>query len=111
MLTVGFSKIPESTLKPGKFKLYVHQYEALETVVKNDHNLVLSTGTSSGKTYSFLLPILNYLLDERERGVLCPGVRAMIIYPMNALANDQLNELRGLLKGTGITYGAFTGDT
>lgn len=111
MLTAGFFKMPESTLKPGKFNLYVHQYKALETVVKNDHNLVLSTGTSSGKTFSFLLPILNYLLDEREQGVLCPGVRAMIIYPMNALANDQLNELRGLLKGTGITYGAFTGDT
>ena len=111
MLSPGFIKIPDSSLKPEKFNLYIHQYKALETVAKNDHNLVLSTGTSSGKTFSFLLPILNYLLNEREKGELGPGVRAMIIYPMNALANDQLNELRGLLKGTGITYGAFTGDT
>lgn len=111
MLSQGFRKIPESSLNPDKFNLYVHQYKALETVVKNDHNLVLSTGTSSGKTFSFLIPILNYLLNEREKGNLCPGIRAMIIYPMNALANDQLNELRRLLKGTGITFGAFTGDT
>lgn len=111
MLSQGFTKIPESSLKPEKFNLYTHQYEALDTVINKNHNLVLSTGTSSGKTFSFLLPILNYLLNEREKGELCPGVRAMIIYPMNALANDQLNELRELLKGTGITYGAYTGDT
>lgn len=111
LLTPEFNKIHESSLNPEKFILYVHQYRALERVVKYDHNLVLSTGTSSGKTLSFLLPILNYLLKEREEGTLCPGVRAMIIYPMNALANDQLDVLRKLLKGTDITYGAFTGDT
>lgn len=111
LLTPEFNKIQESSLDLDRFVLYVHQYQALETIAKNDHNLVLSTGTSSGKTFSFLLPILNYLLKEREEGTLCPGVRAMIIYPMNALANDQLDVLRRLLKGTGITYGAFTGDT
>jgi len=111
ILSQGFNDLPKSTLDPRKFILYKHQYEAIDTVVSRDHNMVLSTGTSSGKTFSFLLPILNYLLEERENGTLSDGVRAMIIYPMNALANDQMNELRGMLKGTGITFGAFTGET
>lgn len=110
-LSIGFEKIPESSLKPEKFILYRHQLEAIDTVVKKDHNLVLSTGTGSGKTMSFLLPTINHLLDEREKGTLSDGVRAMIIYPMNALANDQMNVLRNLLKDTGITFGSFTGET
>ena len=39
------------------------------------------------------------------------GVKALLVYPMNALANDQLNRLRGYLRGTGITFGRYTGDT
>lgn len=106
----GFLKMPNSSLNP-EFTLYKHQEDAFETVAVKDHNLVLSTGTGSGKTFSFLLPVLNYLLSEKEKGTLNDGVRAMIVYPMNALANDQMDVLRGLLKGTGITFGSFTGET
>lgn len=109
--SAGFRKMPESSLNPEKFHLYKHQVDAFNTVVTKDHNLVLSTGTGSGKTFSFLLPVVNYLLQEKEEGTLNDGVRAMVIYPMNALANDQVEVLRKLLKGTGITFGSFTGET
>lgn len=92
-------------------RLYKHQVDAIDTVVGKDHNLVLSTGTGSGKTLSFLIPVINYLLEEDRMGTLSDGVRVMIVYPMNALANDQVSDLRKLLKGTRITYGCFTGET
>jgi hypothetical protein len=60
-----------------------------------------------------LFPILDALLKERELGTLAsPGVRALLLYPMNALANDQLARLRELLADVpDVTFGRFTGDT
>ncbi|MFG2446480.1 DEAD/DEAH box helicase [Nocardia fluminea] len=91
--------------------LYQHQETAVRKVVAG-RNLVVSTGTGSGKTESFLLPILNELIAEKAAGTLGPGVRALLLYPMNALANDQLKRLRELLAATpDITFGRYTGET
>lgn len=91
-------------------KLYKHQEKAIRKI-KNGRNIIVSTGTGSGKTESFLLPILNHLFEEKEKGTLNPGVRALILYPMNALASDQLKRLRGLLKKyPEITFGSYTGE-
>ena len=90
--------------------LYVHQVKAIEKSVAG-RNYAVVTGTGSGKTECFLLPILNDILTEFEKSGRPAGVRAMILYPMNALANDQLKRLRKLLKGTEITFGRYTGDT
>lgn len=90
--------------------LYVHQVKAIEKSVAG-RNYAVVTGTGSGKTECFLLPILNDILSEFEKSGRSAGVRAMILYPMNALANDQLKRLRQLLKGTDITFGRYTGDT
>lgn len=90
--------------------LYVHQVRAIRKAVAG-RNYVVSTGTGSGKTECFLLPILNDILKEFEKRGPSDGVRAMILYPMNALANDQLKRLRLLLKGIDITFGRYTGDT
>ena len=73
--------------------LYVHQERAIRKLDQR-RNLIVATGTGSGKTESFLLPIVDELLAEhRCRDDLGPGVRAMLLYPMNALANDQLLRL------------------
>lgn len=91
--------------------LYSHQERAL-ALASAGENLVVTTGTGSGKTESFLLPILEHLLREEEQGELGPGVRAIIIYPMNALANDQMKRMRALLKGhPAITFGLYNGNT
>lgn len=90
--------------------LYTHQREALEKAAAG-HNIAVVTGTGSGKTECFLLPILNDILKEFEEKGPSDGVRAIIMYPMNALANDQLTRLRSLLSGTDITFGRYTGET
>jgi len=92
-------------------KLYKHQELAIEKSLQG-RNLVVSTGTGSGKTESFLFPILNYLSKLNEDEMLTPGVRAIIIYPMNALANDQMDRLRVILRDyPEITFGSYTGQT
>ena len=91
--------------------LYRHQEQALRKAAAG-RNLMVATGTGSGKTESFLLPVLSALTGEHAAGTLGPGVRALLLYPMNALANDQLRRLRRLLTDVPqITFGRYTGDT
>jgi len=98
--------------------LYRHQEEAVRAYFAN-RNFVVATGTGSGKTEAFLYPILLHLFEEFESGELeQPGVRALILYPMNALANDQrerIAEIAGKLQEAGspfsFTYGRYTGET
>ncbi len=91
--------------------LYSHQEKAIRTIVSGE-NAVVSTGTGSGKTNCFLIPVLNELLKEKEQGTLGPGVRALFIYPMNALANDQMKNLRKILMCyPDITFGVYNGGT
>lgn len=104
ILSKGFKKIKMPLTRP----LYKHQEDAILKVI-NEKNIVVSTGTGSGKTESFLIPILNHLLKQEEENKLGSGVRALIIYPMNALANDQIERLRELLSDSKITYGCYTG--
>ena len=91
--------------------LYLHQEQAIQSIV-DGKNVVISTGTGSGKTNCFLIPVINELLREQEAGTLGPGVRAMFIYPMNALANDQMKNIRNILMCyPNITFGVYNGGT
>jgi ATP-dependent helicase YprA (DUF1998 family) len=90
-------------------RLLSHQQKVLEAVLANNHCLV-ATGTGSGKTESFLYPIINHCLKLRDKNAPA-GIVAILVYPMNALAYDQLTRLRTLLAGTGITFGMYVGST
>ncbi len=91
--------------------LYLHQENAVRKTNKGK-NLIVTTGTGSGKTECFIIPIINHLLREAENGTLQSGVRAILIYPMNALANDQMKRLRSLLKNyPNITFGVYNSST
>lgn len=91
--------------------LYFHQSEAIRKIVIENKNVVVTTGTGSGKTESFLYPIINYLMRQKENKQLSPGVRALLIYPMNALAYDQIKRLREILQNyPDITFGVYSGD-
>lgn len=89
--------------------LFAHQERTLRAALEGNHVLV-STGTGSGKTESFLYPIIDRCLRMQDTGE-PEGVTAVLVYPMNALASDQRDRLRPLLAGTGITYGMFIGST
>lgn len=89
---------------PLNAPLYQHQQQAAERIADN-HSVIVSSGTGSGKTESFLLPILSDLLERPSK-----GVRALLIYPLNALVNDQLRRLSKILEGTEITYGYYTSE-
>src|SRR6266540_2034952 len=111
VLHEGFEQLCSDAL-PGDRQLYLHQDTAITKIVQQ-RNLIVATGTGSGKTETFLIPILDRLLREQAAGTLTrPGVRALLLYPMNALANDQLKRLRRVLaQFPGITFGRYTGET
>jgi Lhr-like helicase len=108
---------------------YEHQARALEHSMRNDSagtGIVVTTGTGSGKTESFLLPVLGRLADEairRPAQFHQRAVRALLLYPMNALVNDQLGRLRNLFGATSVRkafsdaggrpakFGRYTGRT
>lgn len=77
-----------------KFAPYVHQQKAFDRLNGNDgQSTVIATGTGSGKTECFLYPILEYCYKHRgER-----GIKALIIYPMNALASDQAKRIAEII--------------
>ena len=77
---------------------YQHQATSAKLSLVEGRSLVVMTGTGSGKTECFLLPILGkFACEARSKGQgfgATPAVRAMVLYPMNALVNDQLGRLR-----------------
>src|SRR6266436_2885775 len=87
---------------------YQHQAESVREAL-GGRSLMVMTGTGSGKTECFLLPILGKLATEAKHHKAAfskPGVRAILLYPMNALVNDQLGRLR-LLFGDTRVVGKF----
>lgn len=91
--------------------MYVHQEKAFREFLVRGRDIVVATGTGSGKTECFLVPMLGCLYDEaaqRPASFSQHGVRVLILYPMNALVNDQLSRLR-LLLGDPSVAAAFQG--
>jgi len=100
---------------PRNRPLYKHQVEALADARSADPKaerpaIVITAGTGAGKTESFLLPILNDLYTHDAEDA--TGVKCLILYPMNALVNDQVDRLYGWLHGqTRVTIFHFTSET
>lgn len=97
---------------PSWFKPYKHQADAFRRLsgLEPEPTLVV-TGTGSGKTESFLYPIINHCLSGEMAGK--PGIKAIILYPMNALANDQASRLAKLITESSlpIRAGKYTGES
>jgi hypothetical protein len=73
--------------------LYQHQYDAIQAA-NEGKNYILTTGTGSGKSLSYIIPIVDFILNNRELS----GIKAIIVYPMNALANSQMIELEKFIN-------------
>ncbi len=91
-------------------RLYQHQSEAIH-LARSGVSYVLTTGTGSGKSLAYIIPIVDHVL----RNGTGRGIQAIVVYPMNALANSQLKELEKFLKlGYGgargpVTFERYTG--
>jgi superfamily II DNA/RNA helicase len=96
--------------------LHRHQREAV-AVARSSKSYVLTTGTGSGKSLAYIVPIVDDVLRQRDAngGKRVRGVKAIVVYPMNALANSQLFELTKFLKfgypqgGEPVTFARYTG--
>ena len=108
--------------------LYKHQYKSVVDVLGENKNLVVTTGTGSGKTECFMIPLISELIKEaktwKDSETRSRAMRAMILYPLNALAEDQMVRLRKSLdsksvrnwldsncRGNRIYFGRYTGRT
>jgi Lhr-like helicase len=148
----AFKALMKAGLLSGGFKLYTHQRRMLREALAGKH-CVITTGTGSGKTEAFLMPLLASIIREAftddgwqaarnpahqwpgtpgwnasrrsERGEgRQPALRGLILYPMNALVEDQMSRLRGALDsdhvlatlnsflgGNRIRFGRYNGST
>lgn len=117
------SKLEHSPVFPHPF---THQAQAMEQFVGHRKELIIATGTGSGKTESFLLPLIASLVQEstdRPINARVEAVRALLLYPMNALVNDQVTRLRKLVgdprisrlisegRGRPVRFGMYTSRT
>lgn len=101
---------------PEDFTPYGHQAAAFARLSTKDQvrpqPTMVTTGTGSGKTEAFLYPIVDHVLRARAAGV--AGMKALILYPMNALANDQAGRIAQLIVNdsrlSGVTAGIYTGE-
>lgn len=88
---------------------YLHQVRAWQAADAG-HSVLVSSGTGSGKTECFMIPILNDILRNPTPG---GGIRAIIVYPLNALIQSQRDRLSAWAEGLGgsVTYALYNGDT
>ena len=93
---------------------YRHQLRSWEILNRDDpQSLVVTSGTGSGKTECFMTPILDYLVRQRSEYGRLVGVRALFLYPLNALINNQRNRLRAWTESfdADIRFCLYNGNT
>ncbi len=94
--------------------LHRHQTDAI-AIAKREESYVLTTGTGSGKSLAYFIPIIDNILRRKRAGDDCKGITAIVVYPMNALCNSQCEELEKYLQlGYGeneepATFARYTG--
>ncbi len=101
----AFFRVPDGQ----SLRLYQHQEDALDLAHQGVSYLV-TTGTGSGKSLTYLLPIYDWLAQEAPG----PGVKALLVYPMNALINSQLEALKAFSRqhpASPVTFDRYTGET
>lgn len=130
-LDLSFAEFTKTGLFPDRSeiesKMYEHQFRSLESAVSKRKHIIATTGTGSGKTECFLFPMLYDIYAEKKNAPLekdKSAIRGLILYPLNALAEDQMRRLRKALSsekaisyfdqkvnGKRITFGRYTGIT
>ena len=104
----------ENVAFPKNINPYLHQVKSWEAVLKKRKSILVTTGTGSGKTECFMVPVLKQLYDDKiKAGINNPGVQAIFLYPLNALIASQRKRIHGWCKALNpsVTYGIYTGET
>ena len=95
-----------------KFQPYEHQYQSWKALLSDKTedgkplSICVTTGTGSGKTECFMMPLVKDLIDHPATD----QIQALFLYPLNALMEDQKERLEELLRGTELTYTVYNGD-
>lgn len=105
----------EKCISPKHFNPYRHQVKAWEALTNVDgpkKSMVVTTGTGSGKTECFMIPLVNDLLNElnKNNGINKYEIQAIFLYPLNALMEDQKDRLQKLLDGTQLKFAVYNGN-
>ncbi|PPX99574.1 DEAD/DEAH box helicase, partial [Cronobacter sakazakii] len=97
------------------WKPFTHQLDSWKALLEKKNSVVVTSGTGSGKTECFMVPVLEDLYRELHQNANKPlvGVRALFLYPLNALINSQRERLDAWTRGfgTGIRYCLYNGNT
>lgn len=106
------AKAVVGTLWKAKFSPYEHQYQSWNTLLNEQStdgkpmSICVTTGTGSGKTECFMMPLVYDLMNLNQNG----QIQALFLYPLNALMEDQKERLEAMLEGTNLTYTVYNGD-
>jgi hypothetical protein len=101
-----------SPLWTKPYSPYEHQYQSWKALLEEQSeqgkpmSICVTTGTGSGKTECFMMPLVRDLTDHRR----VDEIQALFLYPLNALMEDQKSRLEELLEGTNLTYTVYNGD-
>jgi hypothetical protein len=111
-LTAKIFQVGKDSGYPVPIRLHKHQQDAL-ALAQSRRSYVVTTGTGSGKSLAFFIPIVNRIIEAKTNDP-TPRTRAIIIYPMNALANSQVEEIGKFLQNLGacdydVSIACYTG--
>ena len=106
------AKAEVGQLWKAPYSPYEHQYQSWHTLLNEKSadgkpmSICVTTGTGSGKTECFMMPLVYDLMQQQQSG----EIQALFLYPLNALMEDQKERLEKLLEGTSLTYAVYNGD-
>lgn len=107
----ALDRVQDNSLRfPKDRHPYVHQSESWEMMLEKRKTIAVTSGTGSGKTECFMIPVLQDLYRNKENG-LDKGVQAIFLYPLNALMDDQQTRIDAWCRELGIRYAIYNGDT
>ena len=112
VLELGMENFIKPEIVAGTYNLYKHQAESIRKSGIEGKDIIVSSGTGSGKTECFLYSMINNLI-RNQINFEEPGVRILMIYPRNALVKDQLRRILDMVMGKNpkISVGMYIGET
>lgn len=91
---------------------YKHQVKSWQNLLKENKSIVVTSGTGSGKTECFMVPVLQDLLRQKQKGY-TEGVQAIFLYPLNALMSSQQKRMKAWCEAVEpqINFAIYNGKT